>query len=237
MGKTWMAVPLTLLAAACSAGAQDAGPRGARNFPVGAFHAVSLAGPHDVIVTVGGAPSVRAEGSEEVLERLDIRVEDGTLEVGSRRTGASGFRFHRGSATVHVTVPSLTAASIGGSGDLRIDRVEGERFNAAIGGSGDIEVGRLRVAEAQFAISGSGNIRASGSAARQRISVAGSGDVDLAGVEARSAAISIVGSGSVRTRASETAEVSIMGSGDVEVSGGARCSVNRMGSGEVRCGR
>jgi hypothetical protein len=224
-----------LVLAGCSAGAQQGGERGQRSFQVGAFQAVSLAGPHDVIVTVGGAASVRAEGSREVLERLDIRVENGSLHIGSRRNSDFSFRRHRGSATIHVTVPSLAAASIGGSGNLRIDAVQGDRFTASIAGSGDMEIGQMRVAQAQLSIAGSGNIRGSGAVQRASISVAGSGDVDLSGVEARSAAISIVGSGNVRSRATETAEVSVMGSGDVTVAGPARCSVNRMGSGDVRC--
>jgi hypothetical protein len=231
-------LPLLALAA-CSAGAQEGartgGGTGQRSFPVGAFQAVSLAGPHDVIVSVGGAPSVRAEGDAEVLERLDIRVENGSLHISTRRTSNFSFRRERGSATIHVTVPSLTAASIGGSGDLRIDNVHGERFTASIGGSGDMEIGELRVAQAQLSIAGSGGIRAAGTVQRASISIAGSGDIDTSRVEARSASISVVGSGNVRSRATESAEVSVMGSGDVTVAGPARCSVNRMGSGDVRC--
>ena len=233
-------LPLVVLAGACTAGAHDgaqpSAQQGARSFQVGAFTGVSLAGPHDVIVSVGGAPSVRAQGDAEVLERLDIRVENGTLSIGSRHSSSFGFRRERGSATIHVTVPSLSAASIGGSGDLLIDRVEGQQFNGSIGGSGNLQVRQLRVGQVQFAVAGSGNIQASGTAERTSLSVAGSGDIDLSAVEARTAAISIVGSGDVRSRVTGTAEVSVMGSGDVEVSGPARCSVNRMGSGDVRCG-
>ena len=233
-------LPLLALAiAGCTAGAQDGesegGPRDQRTFQLGAFENVSVAGPHDVIVTVGGAPSVRADGNREVLDRLDIRVENGTLLIGNRQSNGSIFRRERGSATVHVSIAALAAASVAGSGDLRIDRVQGARFNASIGGSGDINIGELRVGEAQVAIAGSGNIHARGTAERQRISIAGSGDADLANLEGRSLAISVVGSGNVHGRATESAEISLMGSGDVEVAGPARCTVNRMGSGDVRC--
>src|SRR5688500_1979017 len=65
-----------------------------RSFQVGEFQAVSLEGAQDVVVTVGGAPSVRAEGDAEQIERLDIRVENGTLKIGTRREGWFNFR-HR----------------------------------------------------------------------------------------------------------------------------------------------
>ena len=117
--------------AACSApampggNAEDAARPRQRDFQVGAFDRVALAGSHDVVVTVGGAPSVRAEGDAEALERLDIRVENGELRIGIA-SAAAGSR----SATIAASpstspCPALDGASIGGSGDIRIDRVAG----------------------------------------------------------------------------------------------------------------
>ena len=234
-----LAIAPAMVLAACSAGARhDDRPSGAqseRSFQVGAFSAVSLEGSHDVVVAVGGAPSVRAEGDAAAIERLDIRVENGTLKIGSRRRGGWFSRGH-GRVTVHVTAPALTAASIGGSGDMRIDRVETASFDASIGGSGDMEIGALRARRAEFSIAGSGGIRAAGQAEEADISIAGSGSVSAGSLETRRADVSVVGSGDVELRASEAVDASIMGSGDVIVHGAARCNVSKMGSGDVRCG-
>ncbi len=247
----FLTLPVLLIAAACSAGAQGGetaqatgesaratGTATQRNYEVGAFDAVTLAGSHNVVVTVGGAPSVRAEGDSETLDRLEIKVEDGALKIGSR--DRNGLRISLGNksrpVTVYVTAPSLRAANVAGSGDMRIDKVEGEAFAASIAGSGDMRIDAVRVANADFSIAGSGNISAAGGAARSDVSIAGSGDVELSDFETGTANVSVVGSGDVRLRATETADVSIMGSGDVEVAGGARCSVNKRGSGDVRCG-
>lgn len=215
-----------LALAACSAGAQDGGrieargEAGSRSYQVGAFDAVSLAGPHEVIVTVGDAPSVRAQGDPEVLDRLEVRLDGGELEIGTRRRGGMDLNWgdRKGSATVYVTVPALRAANVAGSGTLRIDRVEGERFDASLAGSGDLLVDAMRVDRAEFSVAGSGDIRAAGTANATEISIAGSGDLDLSGLESR------------------TARVSVMGSGDVLLAGGARCTVSKAGSGDVRCG-
>src|SRR4030095_1333962 len=124
-----------ILGACASANSQagDARSRGQRDFQVGEFHKVSLAGSHDVIVTVGGAPSVRAEGDSEALERLGICVATRGLQAGNNRRG--WFSGQQGSVTVHVTVPSLDGASIAGSGNLRVDRAEADAFAASIAGS------------------------------------------------------------------------------------------------------
>lgn len=225
------------LAASCSAAqshqATATGQRADRNFEVGAFQSVALQGPHNVVVTVGGQPSVRAEGDTAALDMLDIRVENGRLVVGTRR-GWSWSGPH-GEVTVHVTAPALQAASIGGSGDMRIDRVQSDRFEASIGGSGDMEIGAVQAREAEFSIAGSGGIRATGSAEAADISIAGSGDMTLDGLQTRRAHVSVMGSGNISVQASETVDGSIMGSGDVNVRGAARCSVSRMGSGSVNC--
>jgi len=241
--RTLLAIaPIAVLAAACSAGAQEGrdapnGAQGQRAFQVGEFQAVSLEGSHDVVVAVGGAPSVRAEGDAEAIERLDIRVENGTLKIGSRGSNGWFSSRHRGRVTVHVTAPALNAASIGGSGDMRIDRVEAPRFAASIGGSGDMEIGALRAERASFSIAGSGDIRAAaGQVGEADISIAGSGSVSAGSLETRRADVSVVGSGDVELRASEAVDASIMGSGDVIVHGAARCNVSKMGSGDVRCG-
>lgn len=227
-----------LLLGACQASghADEARQTAQRSFAVGAFDRIALAGSHDVIVTVGGAPSVRAEGDAEALERLEIGVEGGQLRIGNRgRSGWSWFGGHRG-ITVHVTVPALAGASIAGSGDMRIDRVEGPRFAAAITGSGDMDIANMRVGEASFSVTGSGGIAAAGTAQRSSASVTGSGDLDLGRLEAASATIALAGSGDISLRATETAAIELRGSGDVTVGGPARCSISKSGSGDVHCG-
>src|SRR3954466_13968207 len=84
-----------------------------QNFRVGAFSKVALGGSTNVVVTVGGAPSVRAEGDAERIGRLEIKVDGDTLQIGSKRHGFSGWGHETGKVTVYVTVPSLAAASIG----------------------------------------------------------------------------------------------------------------------------
>jgi hypothetical protein len=216
-------------------GGGEAGPAARRDFQVGGFERISLAGSHNVIVQVGGAPSVRAEGDAKLIERLEITVEGGELRIGSKESFSFGFKGHRKPLTIHVTAPSLTAANLSGSGDLRIDKVEGERFAGAISGSGDIDVAALKVGQADFSISGSGRIRAVGTAQSSNAAIAGSGDLDLAQFEVRTTKVDIAGSGDVQTRAMESADISIMGSGDVTVSGPAKCNVSKMGGGDVRC--
>ena len=232
-----------LAAAACNmtASAQKGegrgGPAVQPSYALTGFDAVGSAGSHDVIVTVGGQHAVRAEGDAETLDRLEIEVEDGTLKIRPRKDSSwsMGWGDDRPKTRIFVSMPSIRAAAVAGSGDIQIDRVQGDRFKASVAGSGDIQIAQMQVREAEFAIAGSGDIKASGTAESTSAKIAGSGDIDIGGVQVRTASASIAGSGDIHINASETADISIVGSGNVDVAGSARCNVSKRGSGEVRC--
>ena len=226
-----------------------------RSFEVGEFDCVALAGACAVVVEAGSAPSVRAEGDEEAVERLDVRVDRGTLRIGSRRHWLDFGSFGRG-ATVYVTAaPTLDGATISGSGIMTIGRIETQAFRGAVSGSGRLRIEELRAREIGFALSGSGRVQvdsleaeqfesvlsgsgslqAAGTAENSRVRTAGSGSARLDRLQTRRTSVSASGSGSAAVRASEAVEGSLSGSGSVIVHGTAHCSISRTGSGQVRC--
>ena len=229
-------------AAAASAGCakdrqESAGPATTRNYQVGAFDRLAVAGPYDVTVTTGTAPSVRASGGERAIDRMVVEVKDGTLRIHTRKR--SGLNF--GWSTSHpvkltVTVPALASAEIAGSGDISVDKVAGDSFDAGVAGSGNLSLGQINVKRLKANIAGSGEINAGrGRAAAASYEIAGSGAIEGGAVVAETASVSIAGSGNVAAHATGTASVDIAGSGDVRVTGGAKCSVSKAGSGNVQC--
>ena len=208
-----------------------------RNYSVGQFDEVATAGPNLVVIRVGGAPSVTAEGPLETLDKMEVVVERGGLQIRPRRQFRDHFDW-RGlkPATFTVTVPRLTAATLAGSGAMKIDRIDGDRFAASLAGSGSMDIGALRVGKVALNAAGSGTLTVRGSAGRAEVSVAGSGSVRAHGLASRTASVSIAGSGDAELTASDTANVSLIGSGIADIAGGAKCRVSRIGSGRARCG-
>jgi hypothetical protein len=214
--------------------AQSSGSGATRSFAASGFTGVALRGSDDIDVKIGRDFAVTAEGDPKVLDQLDIRVVDGTLRVGRKDNDGRWFGKDDSGARIHVVMPRLTSAAVGGSGDLSIERAEGD-FEGAIGGSGNLRVAQLQAGSADFSIGGSGDITVAGSAQKISASIAGSGDIDARRLTATAADVAIAGSGSMRGIVKGEAQVSIVGAGDVELSGGARCSVSAVGSGEARC--
>jgi hypothetical protein len=223
---------------ACGHADNGVGPTVSRNFPVGNFQQIEVAGPYDVNVRTGGNASVAAQGSQKLLDRTIVEVQGDKLVIHPQEHhGFFSFTFgSRGNAHFTVTVPQLTGATIAGSGGINVDRVQGAAFEGTVAGSGGLEVNNVNVQSLKLSIGGSGSAKASGGKTTSAdYSIGGSGDIDANGVQAQQAKVSIAGSGDIKANATGTADVSIMGSGDVTVGGGAKCTVNKAGSGSVNC--
>ncbi|MFL6729510.1 MAG: head GIN domain-containing protein [Sphingomicrobium sp.] len=232
-------IAATVATSACGRShAEEGGPTVARNYQVGNFQEIEVAGPYDVTVRTGAAPTVSARGSQKMIEHMVVEVKDGKLLIHPEKQKGwfgGGWNF-RGKVDLAVTVPQLREATIAGSGDIAIDRIQGDRFDGTVAGSGGLDVAALDVQKLNLTIAGSGGVKAvAGKAQSASYDIAGSGDIDARGIQALTADLSIAGSGSIAAHATGTADVSIMGSGDVEVTGGAKCKVSKAGSGDVRC--
>lgn len=227
-----------LTASACTRErTEDAGPMGAKNFAVGNFTKLTIAGPYDVTVRTGGQPAVSAKGPQNVLDHLVVEVDGDELEIHpEKKNGWSGMRW-RGSdkVTLEITVPMINEATVAGSGGVRIDKLNGNKFEGTVAGSGDLDLGGVDVGELEVSLAGSGSLRAAGKARTAEYSIAGSGDIEAGNLISEILKVSIAGSGGVRANATKAGSVTIMGSGDVTVTGGAKCDVHKMGSGSVNC--
>jgi hypothetical protein len=230
-------VAATTAVAGCGEARSQGGPSVDRNFQVGNFNRIEVAGPYEVDVRTGAQPSVRASGPERSVERMVVEVRGGTLQIHPQKRRGIGIGWSKDHPVrVAVTVPTLVAAQIAGSGDINVDRIAGESFEGGVAGSGDLRLGSIEVRQLKMGIAGSGEIRAEGGrAANAEYEIAGSGDIDAGGLVAETAAVSIAGSGNIAANATGTASVDIAGSGDVRIRGGARCRVSKAGSGNVDC--
>ena len=168
----YLALGLMMPLAACSfswsgdddgAGASPSGTGTTRTYMVSDFSTIDLRGASDVDVRVGTGFSVRAQGPVELLDRLKIERDGDTLEIGRRKGVDLGWG-RSGKVKVFVTLPRLAGATISGSGDMTVDRVEGTRFAADVAGSGSLGVAAVKVDDLAVSIAGSGSVSAAGSA-------------------------------------------------------------------------
>lgn len=225
------------LVAGCNQMHEDAGPTVSRSYQVGNFQQVEAAGAYDVDIHTGSNPGVSARGPEKLLENIVVEVQGNKLLIHPRER--HGFHFgwsHHGKATFTVTVPQLTAATLAGAGNLNIDNVSGDSFEATIAGSGDLAIGSVNLKSLKVSTAGAGDAKiGSGQAVSAEYTAVGAGDVDAAGVTTQQLKASIAGAGGLKAHATGAADLTMMGAGDITVTGGAKCNINKNGPGDVHC--
>ncbi|WP_158563207.1 head GIN domain-containing protein [Chitinophaga silvatica] len=180
---------------------------------ISSFHQLKVLGSMDVELTQGTSTSAAVEADDNILPLIELKEEGDQLVVRIKK----GYNVSNSKRmVVYLTTNEIEAASMAGSGDLKIIN----KFNS------DREV--------KFGLSGSGNITGAINAPAVRASIAGSGDITLNG-ETKDLSVSIAGSGNYHgyELMAENATVKIAGSGDVDLFASVKLDAKIAGSGNV----
>jgi hypothetical protein len=198
-----------------------------------AFTKVAGVGPDNIVFVTGDSFNISATGNADVLKHLRYKIKDGQIVIG--RDGDDWYKMGDKGATITVTAPVLTALSLSGSGDMKADKMTGEKLVLDLAGSGNLAVADIQGALLEGSLAGSGDVDLAGKVTTANYSLAGSGDLTAAKLTATDAEVSIAGSGNVILNATGKVDASIAGSGDITVTGGAKCKSSTIGSGSVSC--
>ena len=206
---------------------------------IGEFDSISSCCSLDLIYTQKeGAQSVVLTCDENLVEYYDIRVEDGTLIIDTKRGTSINTKVK---SYLTVTSPRLDYLKLSGSGDCEITSAittDGD-FNFKVSGSGDIEAdGSVICKNFYSSVSGSGNIDVVGVQAESaEFKDSGSGDIEVDSITAEDITIKMSGSGDIALICKNAGYInaSLSGSGDLILSGSAlSVQSNITGSGRVQ---
>src|SRR5215213_4009111 len=89
--------------------AENGGATVQRQYQVGAFQRIEVAGPYEVEVRTGGAPSVSASGPQKLIDRMVVEVRGDRLLIHTREQHGFSWSSSHGTAHVTVTAPMLRA--------------------------------------------------------------------------------------------------------------------------------
>jgi hypothetical protein len=187
----------------------------------------------------GSVNSVELEGDDDVLEKIETRVEGGKLIVG-REDESSWFNWRSGwddeKITAYVTVKDLDGLYASGSGSIIAQtKLVGDNMDIKVSGSGNIEA-EIDAADVDAKVSGSGDLMLKGKARSMDSDISGSGKISFDGAIAGRLYIGISGSGRLYAAGSaDEIKSSISGSGKVNAADLVvdKCDVRISGSGDV----
>jgi hypothetical protein len=179
-----------------------------------AFTSISVQGAMSVVVDAGQAQSLTVRGDARFIKDLSSEVVDGELRLRLRdKKGTSRI----GDPRVVITMPALNAVDVEGAGEIKLNRIRGERLDVNYRGAGRMNI--------------------NGEVKTFRMKADGVGEVDAKALLANDADVTFRGIGDVKVYASNRLDAMVQGMGNLTYYGKPR-TVNKSASGigSVRAG-
>jgi hypothetical protein len=198
--------PITLaLAAALSIAATARADDQVRSAP--AFSSISVQGPISVTVEAGKAQSLTMHGDARFLQDVTSEVVDGELRLRTREKKNISWK---GDPRVVITMPALRALAVEGAGEIKLNRIHGERLDVNYRGAGSMGI--------------------NGEVKTFSMKAEGVGEVDAKALVANDVDIRFRGIGDVSVYARNRLDAVVQGMGNVTYYGKPR-TVNKSASG------
>lgn len=220
-----------------------------RSFNTASFDGIDLTGSSDIIYKqTEGERSVQIYGSDNIVALMEVSVEKGILIVKFKKN--TRIR-NMGKLEIRVSAPSLSKATIHGSGDLNFANglksggdldvaiygsgdIQGKgircnQLSTTISGSGSVTLNEIVATQASARISGSGDVNLSGTSTNVDYKISGSGSIEATNLKATNVTAQISGSGNISCYATENLKGSANGSGEVTYKGDPRIDFSRNG--------
>jgi hypothetical protein len=202
-------VLLSLVVGACSiVGERGSGTMATETRDVNGFDEIDLSGSGTVLVAVTGTESLTVEAEDNILSLLTTEVRNGTLVLGTKQNISPTREI-----VYTITVVSLEAVTVSGSGSVTATNIDADAFNVHI--------------------SGSGTVIPEGVSESLDLSISGSGVFEGEALLSATGTVSVSGSGDAVVYVTDDLDVKVSGSGNVEYFGDPGVSVSISGSGNV----
>jgi putative autotransporter adhesin-like protein len=161
---------------------------------VAAFHAIGIEAVADVDVTIGPVTKVEVSGPTDMLDKLETKVEHGSLQIRTPAIKGKSPTFK-----VTITTPALTAIAVSGLSNLH--------------------VGKLHQSELALDVDGAATFAATGSTDSLAVAVSGAAQLQLKDFATHQIALEVSGVASGAIRADQSLAVSFSGTGSLDVYG------------------
>lgn len=190
----------TAILTALAAVPAQAGEMTSRTLQVQDFSAIEISGAYELEVRVGGDYSVVLSGHEDELNRAEVNVREGALQLGSKkRMHRDKDRHDHDGLRAVVSMPALDKLSVSGVVDATVEGVDAGLFKVNLSGVGEVDIsGRCKRIDAR---------------------VSGVGELDAKGLECSEADVALSGMGEAAVFARDWAKAEVSGMGEINVYG------------------
>lgn len=160
------------------------------------FNAIESYDTSDVIYTNGDQPSVVVFAPEELMNRIQVRIENGKLII-SQESSHNNFG-NLARAKIEVSYQGVNRFSTYGTGDFKISELKVDTLRLETAGTGDIDGKKINASVMIAETLGTGDIELDKVAAKNIfLSSNGTGDIEIESVDADNITAKTVGTGDI----------------------------------------
>lgn len=209
-----------------------------KNFNVDNFTEIESNTIGNIFLKQSSETSVRAEGSEEILGKLKVSVNNGRLKIDMDRQLFKRIRKSNRRLNIYISTPNIETLENNGVGNITFQgKFNSPRLDIFSDGVGNLKAENLDIDQVNVDTDGVGNISLAGKTNSIIIHSDGIGNVDTQELHAQKAHIVSNGVGNVSCFASEVVEVDASGVGNVTYYGNPKDkNITKDGVGKVREG-
>lgn len=210
-----------------------------RTVAVTNFERVRVDGPFEVQVTTRATPRATVSGDARALDRVEVRVDGGTLIVRAATGGWGERPVARGvpAPVIRVQTRDIRSAGVVGGGKLSIvGPVAADRVDLTVTGSGTLSAPGITAGLLTATLIGTGQVSLGGTARTVRVVANGAGDIAARGLTGGDVSVRTEGTSSVAVTARFTATANSTGFGPIEILGNPECKGKAQAGGPITCG-
>lgn len=210
-----------------------------KNFNVGNFSAIETGIVGNIIFTQSNHTSVTAEGNEEMINRLIVKVEGDELKLSLKDNSKIKLRNKKAKLTIKVSSPQLYNIKSDGVGSLFLEGiVKTNNLHIDSDGVGNITASQLECNQLTVKSNGVGNIRLKGKGRLAEYTSNGVGNIDTRDFIAEEVIVYLAGVGNVRCYASNNIELYSSGVGSIVYHGEPNIKTfEKNGVGSIKAGK
>lgn len=208
-------------------------------FDVTEFQEVNANTLANIYITQSDTPAVRAEGSEDLLNRLEVEIKNGVLFLTMDKRYFKRLGRKSKKLDIYIATPLLSKISSEGVGNIRInDAFSTPALVISSDGVGNITAEALSSPSIRISSDGVGNITLGGTADNVKIESEGVGNIRTEKLKTKSIIVKSDGVGNVSCFASESIKIHANGLGNVTYYGSpTHKEIHKDGLGKVREGK
>lgn len=207
-------------------------------FEVTGFTAIKSSVVANIMIMQSDKTSVTAEGSEELLNILEVKIDDGKLILEMEKSFWKQFNKKADKLLISISTPTLTKIDFDGVGNINIKgsfSSPGLIVNSK--GVGNFTARELDGGHVHISSEGVGNISIAGTADSVEIRSEGVGNIDAGELKSRRATVYSQGVGNVSCFASEFLKARSGGIGNITYYGKPmKTDLSKDGIGKIRAG-